>query len=110
MRATLSRAFAVLAVAALGLASGGCADPELAPAPSPVLEAPELSMPREEKKTADPPPPIRERRLDTSPQSSQQYIYLSEPGAAPVTSGTAPGPTGPAGPATSGTVNALDRK
>ena len=78
-----------------------CADEEVQPAASTVLEAPELTAPREQRKSADPPPPIRERRLDTSPQSSQNLIpvYMAEP--APPSSASAP--------ATQGTVNALDR-
>jgi hypothetical protein len=77
----------------------GCADPELDPAPSAVLEAPELSMPREPHKTADPPPPIREQRLDTSPQSSQSLPPFPGSEPAPVPSAS-----------TTGTVNALDRR
>ena len=86
---------------ALLIALPACADAELDPAPSPVLEGPELSMPHEPRKTADPPPPVREHRLDTSPQSSQQMIFITgQSEVAPVPSST---------PATTGTVNAVDR-
>ena len=90
----------IVGLAALAFAAG-CSSPELDPAPQPLLDGPELTMPREPKKTADPPPPIHEHRLDTSPQSGQQYIYLTETTAASTTATPA---------ATTGTVNALTPK
>ncbi len=75
----------------------GCTDPELDPAPQPLSEAPEFTQPREPKKSADPPPPIHERRLDTTPESGKQYIYMTDTAT-------------PTSAATTGTVNALTPK
>jgi hypothetical protein len=92
MRLSYLVAFALIALPA-------CADEELRPETSSVLEAPEYSENREPFKTAGPPPPIRERRLDTTPETSRQMIYITGD----------VGPVATQAQPTFGTVNALDK-
>jgi hypothetical protein len=45
---------------AAALTLGGCSNEEISPGPNEIMTAPELSHPREARKTAEPPPPQRE--------------------------------------------------
>ncbi|MBI3723715.1 hypothetical protein HY251_07145 [bacterium] len=86
------RVAAVSLVLALAMALSGCASETLSPPPSPVLEAPELSQPREQHKTADPPPPIREQRHASAYTSAQQAAAAQGPPPAPSPIATPPPP------------------
>jgi len=103
MRSTGFRGLAAT-FALAGFLASGCSS-ELAPEPSPVLESPELSQPREPHKTAAPPPPIREHRHPSAYASAEQAAQAGTTPTAPSTSSTPPA----AAPETQGHVAPLSR-
>lgn len=73
---------------------GGCAFDKIDPPPNESMTAPELSHPREPRKSGDPPPPIREdlhqtksqliTSSDNAPVRTQTAIFETSPAARPV--------------------------
>ena len=94
------RRFISGALVLAGCLAVGCADEEVSPAPSPVTDAPELTVNKEKHRTADPPPPIRETRIIVE----QPPVAVIKAGSNQITGGGAPVTT-----VTPGTVNALER-